>query len=593
MTMKMKRTMCAALLGVLPSMPAMAGVQGGGVELTTVWSVNDSVVPGMAGWSWRDFPIEDYFGSSPIVWLLDDGSALVQAYIHREGAGARVGLWRWEDGALGKVFVAGDPIGETGRSIGLPPSSGRYSIIAPTSESGEAYFAGLIDREVGPGEVERLESLIWMRGDAMEIILEEGAPFPPRPALTVDGVPRDWHTDLQGNLHGIVSLRDGGEGSPMSALCLVNSGELVLRSLSGELFDIDGEVIAEVPPINDLLFVGQDGSMLTSTSVFTSNTGYLTLEDEYRNADLRQLLPGSGGEGRGQLESSASNIVLTDGDLVTRWRDAPAEAGGRRTIYQARFGEPFVAVLQDLEPTPGIKHGTFDLSRSLDIDAGANRVVLSTVVPILDGPGGCWELLDGRAEPLAVATVESLGTGGVFQNPFAAVTAFDRVIVGDNVTFRTPQPDTSVRYSGVWAEDERGRLRRVLGSGDPFPGDDLQKGILYQVVAKPSAGNVPRRRVSNKQGDIAIGYFRPASPNSGVLASAVDVTLAMARILPTPACDADIDGDAIVDIEDLNILLANFGAGGTDTPSGDITGDGVTDLSDLNALLAVFGQPCE
>ncbi|MFG0293119.1 MAG: hypothetical protein ACF8MJ_08190 [Phycisphaerales bacterium JB050] len=56
---------------------------------------------------------------------------------------------------------------------------------------------------------------------------------------------------------------------------------------------------------------------------------------------------------------------------------------------------------------------------------------------------------------------------------------------------------------------------------------------------------------------------------------------------PKPLC-ADLNDSGTVDLADLNIVLANFGAG----DGGDINGDGETHLADLNALLATFGQAC-
>jgi len=56
-------------------------------------------------------------------------------------------------------------------------------------------------------------------------------------------------------------------------------------------------------------------------------------------------------------------------------------------------------------------------------------------------------------------------------------------------------------------------------------------------------------------------------------------------------CPADFDGNGVVDLGDLAILLANFGtpSGATD---GDTDGDGDVDLSDLAVLLSAFGSPC-
>jgi hypothetical protein len=50
-------------------------------------------------------------------------------------------------------------------------------------------------------------------------------------------------------------------------------------------------------------------------------------------------------------------------------------------------------------------------------------------------------------------------------------------------------------------------------------------------------------------------------------------------------CDADLDGNCVVDVNDLLIVLGEWG-----NPGGDITGDGTTDVDDLLALLAAWGD---
>ncbi len=59
-------------------------------------------------------------------------------------------------------------------------------------------------------------------------------------------------------------------------------------------------------------------------------------------------------------------------------------------------------------------------------------------------------------------------------------------------------------------------------------------------------------------------------------------------VFVSAVCLEDLDGNGVVDLGDLSLLLFNFGAG----PGGDVTGDGLTDLADLSALLFVFGQAC-
>jgi hypothetical protein len=53
-------------------------------------------------------------------------------------------------------------------------------------------------------------------------------------------------------------------------------------------------------------------------------------------------------------------------------------------------------------------------------------------------------------------------------------------------------------------------------------------------------------------------------------------------------CPADLNGDGVVDLADLGILLGDWGCVGANCV-GDINGDGVTDLADLGILLADFG----
>jgi spore coat protein A len=53
----------------------------------------------------------------------------------------------------------------------------------------------------------------------------------------------------------------------------------------------------------------------------------------------------------------------------------------------------------------------------------------------------------------------------------------------------------------------------------------------------------------------------------------------------------DVNGDCLVNITDLGLVLSNFGDAGPNSP-GDVDGDGDTDISDLGILLANFGRSC-
>jgi hypothetical protein len=57
----------------------------------------------------------------------------------------------------------------------------------------------------------------------------------------------------------------------------------------------------------------------------------------------------------------------------------------------------------------------------------------------------------------------------------------------------------------------------------------------------------------------------------------------------TGTCTGDVNGDGVIDLGDLNLVLSNFGE---ELPFGDASGDGTVDITDLNIVLAGFGQVC-
>jgi hypothetical protein len=60
----------------------------------------------------------------------------------------------------------------------------------------------------------------------------------------------------------------------------------------------------------------------------------------------------------------------------------------------------------------------------------------------------------------------------------------------------------------------------------------------------------------------------------------------------TPSCPADVTGDGVVDVLDLNRVLAAFNQPASVDPPADVSGDGVVDVLDLNAVLGLFNEAC-
>ena len=60
--------------------------------------------------------------------------------------------------------------------------------------------------------------------------------------------------------------------------------------------------------------------------------------------------------------------------------------------------------------------------------------------------------------------------------------------------------------------------------------------------------------------------------------------------LLTPALPGDANLDGKVDINDLTIVLANYGQTGMTWAQGEFTGDGTVDINDLTIVLAHYGN---
>jgi hypothetical protein len=54
-------------------------------------------------------------------------------------------------------------------------------------------------------------------------------------------------------------------------------------------------------------------------------------------------------------------------------------------------------------------------------------------------------------------------------------------------------------------------------------------------------------------------------------------------------CVGDTNGDGIVNITDVGVLLANFGASVPPGTGGDVSGDGFVNITDLGIVLGDFG----
>jgi hypothetical protein len=133
----------------------------------------------------------------------------------------------------------------------------------------------------------------------------------------------------------------------------------------------------------------------------------------------------------------------------------------------------------------------------------------------------------------------------------------------DNTPWTMPARSNAVRWESPETYDENPNSNA------------LRWGTLYNFYFD---ADVPPR-----SGTLTLGLFKP-SPTP---------TIPFAALVPGDDCPADLDGDGVVNLGDLALLLGGYGATSGATPEqGDLNGDGDVDLEDLSTLLSVFGDAC-
>ena len=101
-------------------------------------------------------------------------------------------------------------------------------------------------------------------------------------------------------------------------------------------------------------------------------------------------------------------------------------------------------------------------------------------------------------------------------------------------------------------------------------------GIIYGAFHESGSSN-----------NITIASGSTATPANWRTVTAASVTVTAPSYKP-----GDINRDGIVNISDLNILLANYNLSGTAiiNPNADLNNDNIVNISDLNILLANYGK---
>ncbi len=205
---------------------------------------------------------------------------------------------------------------------------------------------------------------------------------------------------------------------------------------------------------------------------------------------------------------------------------------------------------------------------------------IPTVLPDLPG-GGDWAVavdcsFDGEiavgvarsesgdeAAMWVEATIQSLGDlpGGAINSYARGVSADGSIVVGWGTT-------DNGRTAFIWDREHGMRdLNEVLRVDY-----GLDLGDYYLTSAEGISAD----------GTVVVGTAEHPSPLIGRRAWRAD--------LVKQVCRPDITSDGVVNVDDLNILLSNWGTSG---PLADINLDGLVDVTDLNYILSLWDASCE
>lgn len=93
---------------------------------------------------------------------------------------------------------------------------------------------------------------------------------------------------------------------------------------------------------------------------------------------------------------------------------------------------------------------------------------------------------------------------------------------------------------------------------------------------------------------VRVRFTTSDNPNGSVTEAAIDDFTVGRIVCPTPSCRGDIaNDDGLVNVDDLNVILSNFGQNvGVGHPADLANNDGTVDIDDLNVILSAFGSAC-
>lgn len=446
-------------------------------------------------------------------------------------SGYGAGIWTYQGGALELVARRSDIApGTGGATFGSVPSLSRNMVM---NDSGAIIFQSYLE---GDGINSTNNSGLWSYADGeLELVVRVGDAVPGMPDTVYSSasIPRI-------NQAGQIFFSSGiaGPGIDMSnshAMWLIDSGTHQILARAGEV--VPGTGGASIDLTTSGMVLNNAGRI-----VFTGTVNGIT-----RGGNSMHGVWAADASGVELIARTGMSAPGVDGATFNYFYNMPAQnASGQTLFYAALSGD-------GLDETNN--HGIW-----MDNDDG-----LSLYVRFGDSAPG----IEGAEFSYFEAIM--LGDSGQV--------AFHSRVVGEGIDF--------TNNYGLWASNTDDEIELLMRTGVLFDVNDDPLIEDLRVVewidpgdedGSGSGSGLPR--VLNSSGELVF-TLRFTDLSAGVF---------VASLLDTVA--GDINGDDVVDVEDLDVLLANWGdaVGQFAASSGDLSGDGVVGQSDLQIVLDHWGD---
>lgn len=232
-----------------------------------------------------------------------------------------------------------------------------------------------------------------------------------------------------------------------------------------------------------------------------------------------------------------------------------------------------VLIAQDRDANPSSMFARFDNS----VSAADNGWVAFTASLFPFPSAGRGVFISNGLTTIAIATTTAPGTQVSDIEFFAPAANNDGL-----VAFRAKD---LAGLRAVWVGDGTGLLR--VATEHDIIATDLGPARIDQNDSSPTfAGGVS----INENGDVAFNAtLTPPSDNQIEWGTGTFVGRAQ---FPPPACPGDADGDGMVGLADLAVIITNWFTAGMPGTLGDLDGDGARGLSDLAIVINNWGASC-